>query len=141
MMRGAKALCLGLLLIVASSQAMAQTAPPNPEDQGKLALARQFLTYGKAEKDALAMLTAVRMYAGVKGTVLAEGDEGKAGKTIDLHAILDEAATYAGDDEHIKALIEETRGKVARAPKSRGVCVWAYYCNVYGCWYAWQCRY
>lgn len=141
MVYGARALFLSAIIVFAAGPAaFAQDdSAAVRANQAKLGLARQLVDYGKANKDALALVTGVRMMTSVKGTILADGEKGKEGKQLDLSAILDEAEGYAKDSEATLSLIRETREMVSKAPKERALCYWQWYCDWSGCYYAWIC--
>jgi hypothetical protein len=95
-------------------------AAPNPvetaEAKSTLTIANAMINYGRANQDALAMISGVQMMiTASEGTTIEAG-----GKPMDLGAILDEAVAMAPDDELIvaraDALRDEAETKSPAAP-------------------------
>lgn len=132
------ALALGAAVLtttpVLAEDAKAPDAKAQAEAKSTLTTANAMINYGRAHKDALAMIAGVQMMVAV-----AEGTTIEAGGTpIDLGKILDEAVALAGDDELIKAKAEALRDDAET--KSRGACYWEYWCDWYGyCEYWYVC--
>ena len=132
------ALALGAAVLtttpVLAQDAKAPDAKAQAEAKSTLTTANAMINYGRAHKDALAMIAGVQMMVAV-----AEGTTIEAGGTpMDLGAILDEAVALAGDDELIKAKAEALRDDAET--KSRGACYWEYWCDWYGyCEYWYVC--
>jgi hypothetical protein len=116
----------------------AQDAAPNPietaETKSTLTIANAMISYGRANKDALALLSGVQMMvSAAEGTTIESG-----GKPMDLGAVLDEAIALAPDDQLIVARAEVLRDEAET--KTRGACYWEYWCDYYGyCEYWWVC--
>lgn len=103
-----------------------------------LATARALSSYGEAKGDALALVTAAKMVAGVPGRVLADGQKGEGGANFDVEAVLKKAEELAKGDELITKVAGEVR-TMAEA-NSKAVCYWQYYCYWNGyCEYAYYC--
>ncbi|MGN6305522.1 MAG: hypothetical protein ACTHNH_11940 [Mesorhizobium sp.] len=103
-----------------------------------LQTARELVGYGEAKGDALALVTAAKMVAGVPGRVLADGQEGAKGANFDVEAVLKKAEDLAQGDELITKVAADVR-KAAEA-NSKAVCYWQYYCYWNGyCEYAYYC--
>jgi hypothetical protein len=103
-----------------------------------LQTARELVGYGEAKGDALALVTAAKMVAGVPGRVLADGQEGAKGADFDVEAVLKKAEDLAQGDELITKVAADVR-KAAEA-NSKAVCYWQYYCYWNGyCEYAYYC--
>lgn len=103
-----------------------------------LQTARELVGYGEAKGDALALVTAAKMVAGVPGRVLADGQEGAKGANFDVEAVLKKAEDLAQGDELITKVAADVR-KSAEA-NSKAVCYWQYYCYWNGyCEYAYYC--
>jgi multidrug efflux pump subunit AcrA (membrane-fusion protein) len=123
--------------LLAAAPVFAQDAP-NPvqaaEAKSTLTTANAMINYGRANKDALAMIAGVQMMVAVaEGTTIES-----AGTPLDLGAVLDEAVALAGDDELIKAKAEALRDDAET--KTRGACYWEYWCDWYGyCEYWYIC--
>lgn len=143
------------LLLAAAFTAMSLTAgatlaqekqdlTPAQQAEGRLILetARNLASYGETKGDALALVTAAKMMAGVPGKVLADGQKGDTGadksQAFDIEAVLKKAEDLAQGDE----LITKVAGQVreAAAANSKAVCYWEYYCYWNGwCEYAYAC--
>ncbi|MXP09890.1 hypothetical protein [Pseudoblastomonas halimionae] len=93
-------------------------------DSGKMvekaALGYRLAEYARANEDGQAMLVAARILKGVslrdsdnKGEMVATGsgkaDTGEDGAMVTADTLLDEAATFAADDDDLLDMIEETR--------------------------------
>lgn len=104
------------------------------EAKSTLTTANAMINYGRANKDALAMIAGVQMMVAVaEGTTIESG-----GVPMDLGAVLDEAVALAGDDELIKAKAEALRDDAET--KTRGTCYYEYWCDWYGyCEYWYVC--
>lgn len=132
------ALALGAALMTSAptfaQEAKAPDAKAQAEAKSTLTTANAMINYGRAHKDALAMIAGVQMMVAVaEGTTIETG-----GTPMDLGAILDEAVALAGDDELIKAKAEALRDDAET--KSRGACYWEYWCDWYGyCEYWYVC--
>jgi hypothetical protein len=125
--------------MMGAAPVLAETAAaPNPietaEAKSTLTIANATLAYGRANGDALAMLSAVQMMvSALDGTTLEQ-----AGKPVDLGAILDEAVALAPDDALIVARAEALRDEAET--RTRGVCYWELWCDYYGyCEYWYVC--
>jgi multidrug efflux pump subunit AcrA (membrane-fusion protein) len=123
--------------LLAAAPTFAQDAK-NPveaaEAKSTLTTANAMINYGRANKDALAMIAGVQMMVAVaEGTTIESG-----GVPMDLGAVLDEAVALAGDDELIKAKAEALRDDAET--KTRGACYYEYWCDWYGyCEYWYVC--
>ena len=117
-----------------AQEAPAQSPVATAEAKSTLTTASAMINYGRAHKDALAMIAGVQMMVSVaEGTTIESG-----GAPMDLGAVLDEAVAMAGDDELIKAKAEALRDDAET--KSRGACYWEYWCDWYGyCEYWYVC--
>lgn len=116
----------------------AETAAPNPletaEAKSTLTIANALITYGRANQDALALLSGVQMMVSASNGTSIE----TAGKPIDLGAILDEAVAMAPDDALIMARADVLREEAETV--TRGACYWEYWCDYYGyCEYWYVC--
>lgn len=118
------------------------TAAQQAEGRLVLETARNLVSYGETKGDALALVTAAKMMAGVPGKVLADDAKGEAGADaaapFDIEAVLKKAEDLAQGDE----LITKVAGQVreAAAANSKAVCYWEYYCYYNGwCEYAYAC--
>jgi hypothetical protein len=115
-----------------------ETAAPNPietaEAKSSLTIASALITYGRANKDPLALLSAVQiMVKAAEGTSIESG-----GKPLDLGGILDEAVAMAPEDALVTARADVLRDDAET--KTRGVCYWEYWCDYYGyCEYWYVC--
>lgn len=113
-------------------------AQPNPvetaEAKSTLTVANALISYGRANQDALALLSGVQMMiSAANGTSIET-----AGKPIDLGAILDEAVAMAPEDELILARADALRDEAETIV--RDVCYWEYWCDYYGyCEYWYVC--
>ncbi len=137
MKRILSALAISAAMLV-GAPAFAEDAAANPvvqaEAKSTLTTANAMINYGRAHKDALAMIAGVQMMVSVaEGTTIES-----AGKPMDLSAVLDEAVALAGDDALIKAKADSLRDEAET--KSRGACYWEYWCDWYGyCEYWYVC--
>ncbi|MCX7287549.1 MAG: hypothetical protein NTW20_08300 [Rhodobacterales bacterium] len=125
--------------LLGAAPILAQDAKaPNPietaEAKSTLTIASALLSYGRANKDPLALLSAVQMMvSAAEGTTIESG-----GKPMDLGAVLDEAVALAPDDALITARADTLRD--AAETRTRGVCYWEYWCDYYGyCEYWYVC--
>lgn len=125
--------------LVGAAPVLAQETPaPNPvetaEAKSTLTIANALLSYGRANQDALALLSAVQMMVkAADGTTIESG-----GKPMDLGAILDEAVALAPDDPLVVARADALRDEAET--RTRGVCYWEYWCDYYGyCEYWYVC--
>lgn len=112
--------------------------PPNPletaEAKSTLTIANALITYGRANQDALALLSGVQMMISAADGTSIES----AGQPIDLGAILDEAVALAPEDALILARADELRDEAETIV--RDVCYWEYWCDYYGyCEYWYVC--
>ncbi len=112
--------------------------------EGRLALetARNLVSYGETKGDALALVTAAKIMAGVPGRVLADDSKGEGGadgaKNFDIEGVLKKAEDLAQGDETITKIAAEVR--TAAEANSKAVCYWEYYCYYNGwCEYAYAC--
>ncbi len=119
---------------VLAQDAPAQSPVAAAEAKSTLTTANAMINYGRANKDALAMIAGVQMMVAVaQGTTIESG-----GTPLDLGAVLDEAVALAGDDELIKAKAEALRDDAET--KTRGACYYEYWCDWYGyCEYWYVC--
>jgi hypothetical protein len=107
------------LLGVAPADAQ-DAAAPNPVEQAEakstLTIANALVSYGRADQDPLALLSAVQMLvSAAEGTTIESG-----GKPLDLGAVLDEAVAMAPDDALITARADVLRDEADT--KTRGAC-------------------
>ncbi len=123
----------------ATVPAIAQEAPAKSpvetaEAKSTLTIANALLSYGRANQDPLALLSAVQMMVkAADGTTIES-----AGKPIDLGAVLDEAIAMAPDDALILARADTLRDEAET--RTRGICYWEYWCDWYGyCEYWYIC--
>jgi hypothetical protein len=125
--------------LLASVPAAAQdAAAPNPvetaEAKSTLTIASAMLSYGRANQDPLALLSAVQMMVKATGGTTIE----QSGKPMDLGAILDEAVAMAPDDQLIVARADVLRDEAET--RTRGACYWELWCDYYGyCEYWYVC--
>lgn len=117
-----------------AAPADAPNAAQQAEMSSTLQTANAMINYGRAKKDALAMIAGVQMMVAVaEGTTI----EAK-GAPMDLGAVLDEAVALAPEDALIKAKADDLRD--AATEKTRGMCYWEYWCDWYGyCEYWYVC--
>ncbi len=73
---------------LAQETAPAVTPAEQAEGRAILETARTLVNYGESKGDALALVTAAKMFTSVPGRVLAEGEKGTAGKLFDVEAVL-----------------------------------------------------
>ena len=118
----------------ATKPATAPNAAEQAEARSTLQTANAMINYGRAKKDALAMVAGVQMMVAV-----AEGTTIEAGGTpMDLGKVLDEAVALAPEDALVKARADSLRD--AATEKTRGMCYWEYWCDWYGyCEYWYVC--
>lgn len=136
----AAVIALGALSVNVSVAQEGQQLSPEEQAEGRLVLetARNLLSYGQTKEDALALVTAAKMMAGVPGRVLADGEDGEDGANFDLETVLTQAEDLSQGNEHIAAIAEEVRAQADE--DSRALCYWEYYCYWNGwCEYAWVC--
>jgi hypothetical protein len=138
MKRFLSAVALAATVLSAAPVLAEEPAAPNPietaEAKSTLTIANALLSYGRANQDALAMLSAVQMMVrAAEGTTIESG-----GKPMDLGAILDEAVALAPDDALVVARADALRDEAET--RTRGVCYWEYWCDWYGyCEYWYIC--
>ncbi len=121
-----------------------QDLTPAQQAEGRLILetARALASYGENKSDALALVTAAKMMAGVPGRVLADDQKGEAGadkvQNFDIEGVLKKAEDLAQGDELITKVAAQVRETAAA--NSKAVCYWEYYCYYNGwCEYAYYC--
>jgi len=117
---------------------------PAQQAEGRLILetARNLVSYGETKGDALALVTAAKMMAGVPGRVLSDDSKGEGGadkaSNFDIEGVLKKAEDLAQGDELITKVAADVR--TAAAANSKAVCYWEYYCYWNGwCEYAYAC--
>jgi hypothetical protein len=120
---------VGALAFAAPAIAEEAASPTDLTDQRiTLETATNLVNYGRAKSDALAIMTGVKMMAGIPARV--EG--------MDLEALLGEAEAMAGGNEALMSIAAEVRDELAEG--DRGLCYWEYYCYWNGyCEYLWWC--
>lgn len=138
-----KTILIALVLVFAGTVANAQelTAEQQAEARITLQTARNLALYGEAKGDALALVTAARMMAGVPGRVVAApAPAGSSGHvSLDVEGLLARAGELAKDDPLVSKAIAEVRMQADE--KARSICYWEYYCYYDGsCEYAYVCR-
>jgi hypothetical protein len=128
-----------VLTTLGTAPVLAQDAPgkspvETAEAKSTLTIANALLSYGRANQDPLALLSAVQMMVkAADGTTIESG-----GKPMDLGAVLDEAVAMAPDDALILARADTLRDEAET--RTRGVCYWEYWCDWYGyCEYWYIC--
>ena len=119
------------------------TAGQQAEGRIVLQTARNLAIYGEANGDALALVTAARMMAGVPGNVVSSGPAARArsagGMSFDVDGLLTKAEELAKGDPLVLKAAAEIRAMAAE--KARAICYWEYYCYYNGsCEYAYVCR-
>lgn len=119
------------------------TAAAQAEARIVLMTARNLAIYGEAKGDALALVTAARMMAGVPGRVVASGPAERArsagGMSFDVDGLLRKAEALAKGDPLVLKAAAEIRATAAG--KDDAICYWEYYCYYNGsCEYAYVCR-
>ena len=119
------------------------TAEEQAEGRIVLQTARNLAIYGEAKGDALALVTAARMMAGVPGRVVASGPATHArstgGMSFDVDGLLDKAEELAKGDPLVLKAAAEVRATADE--KDGAICYWEYYCYYNGsCEYAYVCR-
>lgn len=115
------------------AQAQDISAADQVEQRIALEMATDLLNYGQAKGDALAIVTAVNVMAGVSG-----GVAGADGEPLDLMGALAQAEELAAGNDAILSLAADVRATVEEA--ERGMCYWQYQCYWNGwCEYFWIC--
>jgi hypothetical protein len=119
------------------------TAQEQAENRLTLQTARDLASYGEAKGDALALVTAARMMAGVPGKVLAGGPAERSrsggGMVFDVEGILKKAEELAKGDPLVAKAAADVRFMATGNEGS--ICYWEYYCYYNGsCEYAYVCR-
>jgi hypothetical protein len=114
----------------AAPVAAQETPAPNPvelaETKSTLTMANAMITYGRANQDPLALISAVQMMVrATEGTTIESG-----GQPVDLGAILDEAIALAPDDQLIAARADALRDEAET--RTRAICYWETWCDWYG---------
>jgi len=108
--------------------------------EGRMILetARNLASYGETKGDALALVTAAKLMAGVPGRVLADGKATQDSPNFDIEGVLKKAEDLSQGDPLITKVAGEVR--TAAAANSKAVCYWEYYCYYNGyCEYAYAC--
>jgi hypothetical protein len=132
------ALALAATVLGAVPVAAQDAAASNPVEQAEakstLTIANALVSYGRANKDPLALISGVQMMiSAAKGTTIEAG-----GTPIDLGAVLDEAVAMAPEDQLIVARADALRDEAET--RTRGACYWEYWCDWYGyCEYWYVC--
>ena len=134
------ALAMGVLMSVA---AYASTEVPKKADLAspEATTIVNLLKFGRDNKDAYALLTAVRMIAKLPEPKAKEdkkaAEKEKAEKVeVNPSVILDEAVKYAGNNKELLAEIDKTRQSLP----NKKACWYEWFCNYYGyCWYKGSC--
>ncbi len=148
---GLAALALMAAAIAVGTSAFAETNPGTPNAAAKhpaaspeaeavadMALATELAAYGRKHKDALALITAARIFKGMSTTKMeAEPethgptdakDDGKADSGLDAKTLLAQAGEYSGEDKALKALADRVASEASRGawggPKSGRYRVW-----------------
>jgi hypothetical protein len=119
------------------------TAGEQAEGRLTLQTARDLASYGEARGDALALVTAARMMAGVPGKVVAGGSAERSrsagGMVFDVEGLLKKAEELAKGDPLVTKAAAEVRATATG--KEGSICYWEYYCYYNGsCEYAYVCR-
>ena len=119
------------------------TAEEQAENRLTLQTARDLASYGEAKGDALALVTAARMMAGVPGKVVAGGPAERSrsagGMVFDVEGLLKKAEELAKGDPLVTKAAAEIRATATG--KEGSICYWEYYCYYNGsCEYAYVCR-
>lgn len=124
---------------LAQETAPAVTPAEQAEGRAILETARTLVNYGESKGDALALVTAAKMFTSVPGRVLAEGEKGTAGKLFDVEAVLKKAEELAQGDELITKVATDVRA--AAEAQSKAACWWELWCNNWTgeCWYELWC--
>lgn len=119
---------------IAQDAATGKSPVETAEAKSTLTIANALLSYGRANQDPLALLSAVQMMVkAADGTTIESG-----GKPMDLGAVLDEAVAMAPDDALILARADTLRDEAET--RTRGICYWEYWCDWYGyCEYWYVC--
>jgi len=148
---GLAALALVAAAIAVGTTAFADTNPGTPNNTSKhpaadakaeavadMALATELAAYGRKHKDALALITAARIFKGTStekmeakpethGPTDAK-DDGKEDAGLDAKSLLAQAGEYSGEDKALKALAERVASEASRGavggPKSGRYRVW-----------------
>jgi hypothetical protein len=127
--------------IVTAQEKQDLTPAEQAESRMVLETARTLVNYGAAKNDPLALVTAANMIAGVPGRVLADWQDGSAGKSgeFNLEAVLKKAEEISQGDEIIAKIAADVRQRAAADAKA--LCYWRYYCYWNGwCEYAYYCE-
>lgn len=137
-----KKLLMALVVVAGGLTAgttLAQDLTPaqQAEAQFTLETARSLVNYGESKGDALALVTAAKMFAEVPGRVLADGATGQSGEGLDIEALLTKAGELAPGDAIISQLSEQVR--TLASEDDRALCLWQYYCYGGWCQYYWVC--
>lgn len=133
----ARALMVAAALAVggmAAGSAVAQDQKPrSPQEQAEaqqtLQTARDLVAYGEAKNDALALVTAAKLFVSIPGKVLADGQTGKDGGLFDIEGVLKKAEGLAQGDEYIAKVAADVRA--ANEANSKWVCYWEYWYGYY----------
>lgn len=141
-----KMMLAAAILLAAMGAAHAQDElTPEQQAEGRIVLqtARNLAIYGEAKGDALALVTAARMMAGVPGKVVASGPAERArsagGMSFDVDGLLDKAEALAKGDPLVLKAAADIRATATE--KDDAICYWEYYCYYNGsCEYAYVCR-
>ncbi len=140
-----KTILAALMLAATAAGAYAQelTAKQQAEARITLQTARNLALYGEARGDALALVMAARMMAGVPGRVAADSRplQGRSAgaMSLDVEGLIGRAGEMAKGDPLVLEAIAGLRA--AAEDKSRSICHWEYYCYYDGsCEYAYVCR-
>ncbi|HEV7255336.1 MAG TPA: hypothetical protein VGN97_19805 [Mesorhizobium sp.] len=127
----------------AAAGGQAQQPELTPEQQAEaratIEIAQNLASYGETKGDALALVTAAKMLSSVPGRVLAPGETGAEGKSIDIEAMLKKAEDLSQGDELIARVAADARA--AAEANARGYCVYAEYCYGGWCEWAYECYY
>ena len=132
---------LAMCLVLASAgYALAADPVPPPDEEKRVGLASALAEYGKETRDALALVTAAKLYRGLSARVLRKGESGKAGQSVDADELLQTARALAAENQDLLKVIEEvergdTGGKGIFIPS----CYYEWYCSNMGCHYKWIC--
>lgn len=114
------------------------TVAQQAEGRMILETARNLASYGETKGDALALVTAAKLMAGVPGRVLADGKATQDSPNFDIEGVLKKAEDLSQGDPLITKVAGEVR--TAAAANSKAVCYWEYYCYYNGyCEYAYAC--
>lgn len=114
------------------------TVAQQAEGRMILETARNLASYGETKGDALALVTAAKLMAGVPGRVLADGKSTQDAPNFDIEGVLKKAEDLSQGDPLIAKVAGEVR--TAAEANSKAVCYWEYYCYYNGyCEYAYAC--